>query len=97
MRPPPPRSTRTDTLFRYTTLFRSGGDKLAHHLHDDVGVIRYAPPELVLKAESPHLADLPRNLAALLKEQTRTSWMISYGEGEAAPSIREQEIGRAHV
>src|SRR3546814_4937553 len=26
----PPRSTRTDTLFPYTTLFRSGG---RHHLH----------------------------------------------------------------
>src|SRR3546814_7207737 len=24
---PPPRSTRTDTLFPYTTLFRSGGDR----------------------------------------------------------------------
>src|SRR3546814_5456849 len=25
----PPRSTRTDTLFPYTTLFRSGGERLA--------------------------------------------------------------------
>src|SRR3546814_16268408 len=29
----PPRSTRTDTLFPYTTLFRSP-DRLARHLHD---------------------------------------------------------------
>src|SRR3546814_3071533 len=72
-----------------------GGFKLAHHLRDDVGVIRYAPPEIVLKAESPHLADLPRNLAASLKEWTRTSWLVSYGEGEAAPSIREQEAASA--
>src|SRR3546814_2876305 len=28
MRRRPPRSTRTDTLFPYTTLFRSGSDKL---------------------------------------------------------------------
>src|SRR3546814_12632272 len=28
----PPRSTRTDTLFPYTTLFRSGG----HHAHEPV-------------------------------------------------------------
>src|SRR3546814_17498740 len=27
----PPRSTRTDTLFPYTTLFRSGGDTLLDH------------------------------------------------------------------
>src|SRR3546814_16418897 len=32
---PPPRSTRTDTLFPYTTLFRSGllGSDLAEELH----------------------------------------------------------------
>src|SRR3546814_2245356 len=27
----PPRSTRTDTLFPYTTLFRSGGYAIQHH------------------------------------------------------------------
>src|SRR3546814_3368950 len=27
----PPRSTRTDTLFPYTTLFRSGGARAAHY------------------------------------------------------------------
>src|SRR3546814_17259292 len=32
----PPRSTRTDTLFPYTTLFRSGR-ALAHRLHEGVG------------------------------------------------------------
>src|SRR3546814_1426361 len=26
----PPRSTRTDTLFPYTTLFRSGGERVQH-------------------------------------------------------------------
>src|SRR3546814_17466734 len=31
----PPRSTRTDTLFPYTTLFRSAG--VAQHLPDDRG------------------------------------------------------------
>src|SRR3546814_13003671 len=30
MRRRPPRSTRTDTLFPYTTLFRSAADKLKH-------------------------------------------------------------------
>src|SRR3546814_13562984 len=29
----PPRSTRTDTLFPYTTLFRSEGDATARHRH----------------------------------------------------------------
>src|SRR3546814_4443790 len=35
----PPRSTRTDTLFPYTTLFRSGGqDAKKHHPHLDFGI-----------------------------------------------------------
>src|SRR3546814_13818881 len=32
----PPRSTRTDTLFPYTTLFRSDAVLVAEHLHLDV-------------------------------------------------------------
>src|SRR3546814_5382635 len=31
----PPRSTRTDTLFPYTTLFRSGADQIADAAHVD--------------------------------------------------------------
>src|SRR3546814_12709674 len=54
-------------------------------------VIRYAPPELELKAESPHLADLPRSLTTALKQWTGVSWVVRYGQGEAAPSLREQE------
>src|SRR3546814_8345300 len=33
----PPRSTRTDTLFPYTTLFRSPSDRLARDPHRPVG------------------------------------------------------------
>src|SRR3546814_5739268 len=33
MRRRPPRSTRTDTLFPYTTLFRSRSRTTAHHVH----------------------------------------------------------------
>src|SRR3546814_16388985 len=48
----------------------SGGHRLAHHLTDDVGVIRYAPPDLELKAERPHLAAPPRSLTTALKTRT---------------------------
>src|SRR3546814_12673326 len=45
----PPRSTRTDTLFPYTTLFRSGTKRpahLVHHEYQDVGppAHRGSPP-----------------------------------------------------
>src|SRR3546814_11864067 len=47
----PPRSTRTDTLFPYTTLFRSDdgeivglvADVLLHRLHDDVRQVHAHP------------------------------------------------------
>src|SRR3546814_8644725 len=33
----PPRSTRTDTLFPYTTLFRSDGEKLTDNMRNPIG------------------------------------------------------------
>src|SRR3546814_16989563 len=42
----PPRSTRTDTLFPYTTLFRSGAGGRCHR--DCAGDRRQDPPEPVL-------------------------------------------------
>src|SRR3546814_3589751 len=38
----PPRSTRTDTLFPYTTLFRSGQIVLAHRVDQIGGGLRHA-------------------------------------------------------
>src|SRR3546814_14244655 len=51
----PPRSTRTDTLFPYTTLFRSRAQLLRHSapmftamwLHDFLGKVDVGMPELV--------------------------------------------------
>src|SRR3546814_4468964 len=45
MRRRPPRSTRTDTLFPYTTLFRSSGDAV-HLLHEDAAGRRQGDPRL---------------------------------------------------
>src|SRR3546814_15114125 len=44
----PPRATRTDTLFPYTTLFRSGGDHIAAKplLHRVQGMVFDDPPRL---------------------------------------------------
>src|SRR3546814_8689179 len=39
----PPRSTRTDTLFPYTTLFRSRGQRRAQPLAGDRGLIQRRP------------------------------------------------------
>src|SRR3546814_2801484 len=41
----PPRSTRTDTLFPYTTLFRSGGSRRRARRRGRHQACRVAPPE----------------------------------------------------
>src|SRR3546814_3146037 len=57
----PPRSTRTDTLFPYTTLFRSGvlDDVGVHHLREGVGAHHLVVVEVALH----HRAVLQRDAA----------------------------------
>src|SRR6056297_1304553 len=49
----PPRSTRTDTLFPYTTLFRSGptASVFAHPTHPSTPALIAAPPRLCTGVE----------------------------------------------
>jgi len=64
---------------------------LAHQLHDQVGLVRYAAPELAVKPLKPLGADWPRELAAVLKNLTGTSWNIVISDDSAEPSLLEQE------
>jgi DNA polymerase-3 subunit gamma/tau len=69
----------------------SGKHQLAVQLHDQVGLVRYAPPELVLKPLRPLGSDWPRDLAATLKGITGASWTVSTAEEGAEPSLLEKE------
>jgi len=64
---------------------------LAHQLHDQVGLVRYAPPELVIKPLKPLGAEWPRELATVMKALTGTSWNIVTSDEPAEPSLLEQE------
>ena len=55
------------------------------------GVVRYAPPELVLKPLRPLGPDLPRELAAAAKSLTGTSWQVSLTDEGGEPSLLHQE------
>jgi DNA polymerase-3 subunit gamma/tau len=68
-----------------------GKHQLAVQLHDQVGVVRYDPPELVLKPMRPLGGDWPRQLAAELKMLTRTSWQVSLSDEPGEPSLLDQE------
>src|SRR3954469_14797386 len=70
---------------------QSGKHVLAQQLHDQVGVVRYAPPELVLKPMRPLGPDWSRELAVMLKTATGTSWQVSLSDESGEPSLLEKE------
>src|SRR3546814_17570899 len=87
----PPRSTRTDTLFPYTTLFRSSyGDvpRLGPPLPGDLGrPIMKAQREMVTE-EGVSTGQLAADAAAAARQQKRA-------EQKAARESELMEIGRA--
>ena len=73
-------------------LLRERGKQiLAQQLHDQVGLVRYAPPELVLKPRRPLGGDWPRELAGQLKAVTGASWQVTLSDEAGEPSLLDQE------
>ncbi len=70
-----------------------GGGKtlLALQLHDNVGLVAFAPGEVTLRVVKPLGADFARDLAAVAKDITGQSWQIRLVEQGGAPSLHEQE------
>src|SRR3546814_6863055 len=94
----PPRSTRTDTLFPYTTLFRSAVIVGNGNVALDVARILVSDPEALAKTD---IAD--HALAQLRSSKVREVVVLGRrGPLEAAFTTKEliglsQKIGRAHV
>src|SRR3546814_11938509 len=76
MRRRPPRSTRTDTLFPYTTLFRSGTG--AYRTLNDLGVStnRDGTMSLDTKALDKAIAADPKAITQLMNPSVRTATTI---------------------
>jgi DNA polymerase-3 subunit gamma/tau len=70
---------------------RAGKHQLAVQLHDQVGLVRYAPPELALKPLRPLGQDWPRDLALALKAATGAVWQVTLTDDSGDPSLLEQE------
>jgi DNA polymerase III subunit gamma/tau len=68
-----------------------GKHQLALQLHDHVGLVRYSPPELVLKPMRPLGHDWPRDLSATLKSLTGAGWQVSLSDESSEPSLFDQE------
>jgi DNA polymerase-3 subunit gamma/tau len=76
-------------------LASNGKPHLAQQLHDYVGLVRYAPPELVIRPVKPLSGDLPRDLGAALKSLTGATWQIVSSDQPSEPTLLEQEQNQA--
>lgn len=72
-------------------LEQAGKHQLAVQLHDQVGLVRYAPPELALKPMRPLGENWPRDLSLALKLATGTAWHVALSDEAGEPSLQDQE------
>ena len=70
---------------------RQGRQLLGLQLRDHVGLVSFAPGELVLKPLKPLGPDFPRELAAAAKQATGLSWQVRLTDEGGAPSLQQQE------
>jgi DNA polymerase-3 subunit gamma/tau len=76
-------------------LWQKGRGQMAQDLHDCVGLVRFAPPEIDIRPVQPLSADFNRDLAQALREMTGVAWQVRTSDGPAAPTLMQQEQGRA--
>ena len=72
-------------------LLQTSKARMSQQLYDYFGLIRYAPPELVIRPNKPFESDFNRDLIAALKELTGVVWRVSSAEGAAEPTLLEQD------
>jgi DNA polymerase-3 subunit gamma/tau len=63
---------------------------LAQQLHDFTGLVRYAPPDLTLRATRPLPSDFTRDLGHALKNLTGANWQVTMSDEAAALSLLDQ-------
>ena len=90
--PAAPTSSLPDDFAGFIAAIERKGKKLlALQLHDNVGLVAFAPGEIVLKPLRPLGADFARDLAAVAKEATGQAWQIRLTEEGSALSLQQQE------
>jgi len=68
-----------------------GKAHIAQQLHDYVGLVSYAPPELVVRPLKPLPADFIRTVAEALKAVTGAQWRVRAADEEAQASLLDQQ------
>ncbi|MCY7281558.1 MAG: DNA polymerase III subunit gamma/tau [Sphingomonas bacterium] len=70
---------------------RAGKRILGLQLRDHVGLVRFAPGEIVLRPLRPLGPEFARELAASVKDVTGTIWAVSFTDAGGEPSLQQQE------
>ena len=92
--PPPPVGEMPDSFQSLVALFRQNREaRLAHHLHDDIRVVDWSPPRLVLAATGLP-KDVPMAITRCLEEWTGQAWQVQWQADGGAPTLREAEAAR---
>jgi DNA polymerase-3 subunit gamma/tau len=78
-------------------LWERGKGQMAQDLHDCVGLVRYAPPEIDIRPTQPLSTDFNRDLAQAMREITGVGWQVRTSDGPAAPTLMEQEQQKAEA
>jgi DNA polymerase III subunit gamma/tau len=92
--PAPPPGAMPESFESLVAMFREQREaRLAHYLHDDVHLVRFAPPALVLAA-SGLPKDVPVAINRCLDEWTGQRWRIEWQASGGEPSLREVELER---
>lgn len=90
--PPTPAGRMPVDFESLVRLLDDGGKALfAQQLHDQVGLVRFSPPDLTVKPLRPLGSDWARDLAATLKGLTGAVWSVSTADDGAEPSLLEKE------
>ena len=69
-----------------------GKQLLGLQLRDHVGLVSFAPGELVLKPLKPLGAEFARELAAAARQATGQSWEVRLTDEGGSPSLQQQEV-----
>lgn len=88
--PSPLMSIPTDFAGLIEMLIMGKKPLLAQQLHDFTGLVRYAPPDLTLRATRPLPSDFTRDLGHALKNLTGANWQVTMSDEAAALSLLEQ-------
>jgi DNA polymerase-3 subunit gamma/tau len=93
----PPSPAFPDTFEALVKLVDKASPLLAQQLHDFVGLVRFAPPQLALRPIKPVPGEFARQLAGVLKNLTNSAWDIEMSDAPSEPSLLQQEQAAAQA